>query len=225
MTYYTSGFPKFSIEKPVKYPYNPKYKETFARKQKSGKWYGELKLNEHRGFICFDEHGVPIFYSHTGNIVRIVGDALERLAKSEIPPSSVLDAGHLYRTSLGDTRLWIFDVLVLDGEKVDKPFDHRKFILDNTIRTDELVWRPLGTDFWLKEFEDMMVDNSSLIKRASMQYGVPYDKLKILIEGLVLKRKSGVLTYPSQITKVGNFLKMRLGDLKNSLRPDYIRPL
>ena len=224
--YYKNGYPIFSIEKPKKYPYIPRLREMMADRQKSGGWYGELKLNEHRGFICLDENGKAIFYTYRHRTpVQIRGDALNRIEAMGIPPSTVLDGGHLFRKEMGPTRLWIFDVLVLAGEKVKVSCDQRKDLLDNLIKTDELIWRPLRTDFWLKEFEDMMIDNSSLIKKAALQYGLPYDDLKLLIEGLVVKRKGSVLTFPSSKKEVGSYLKIRLADLPKSLRPEYIRPL
>lgn len=221
---YKNGYPGFSIEKPTNFPYHPTTVSYIKNRQASGIYYGELKLNEARSFICVDEQGKVTVYTYRHQRpTKIYGDAINKLEAMDIPPCTVLDGGHLWRTQLKESKLWIFDVLIWDGQEVRVTSLERSKMLDECIITDETLWRPLKTDKWLKEFEKMILGKSPLIKKAALQYGIPLADLQLLIEGLVMKDKDYVLSYPRRNPKIiGGMFKMRLADLPVKMKPDFL---
>ena len=223
MVKYKGGYPVFGIEKPNNTPYSPLTLDIIQEQQDSGKYYGELKLNEKRSFICIDAKGKATVYTYRHDRPTLIhGDALERIEAMELPPLTVLDGGHLFRKDLKESKLWIFDLLIWDGREVHEGALDRAEILDDHITTDTVIWRPFRTETWLREFENMMQDKSSLIKKAALAYGVPYEYLRGLIEGLVMKDKKGRLSYPGRGAKtVGNQFKIRLADLPANLKPEF----
>jgi hypothetical protein len=221
---YTSGYPKFSIEKPANSPYHPATVPMLRQRQNKGFYYGELKLNEARSFICIDDKGKATVYTYRhSEPTKIRGPALEKLEAMDLPPSTVLDGGHLYRTSFGESKLWIFDILIWAGREVGETAIRRRSILDEVIASDKTIWRPLWTEKWLKEFESMMAGKSRLMKKAALQYGVPLEELTTLIEGLVMKDRSHTHGYPRSMKEIGSMFKIRLSDLPDDLKPGFVK--
>ena len=204
---YLTGYPDFTIEKPILALYNP---ALLAEKQKSKEWYGEIKLKVRRGFITKDYKNEICFYRHTINIPEKNLDlALDRMRAMDIPPKTIFDGG----VFVDDIpRLFVFDILVYNGkELLHETCLQRRKLLESLIETDELIWRPLYADFWFKEFQLMLENNSPLVKKAALNYGVPYTKLLDNVEGLVIKNKRSRLKFPKKFAAFSNsFFKLRL---------------
>jgi len=214
--YYVNGYPRFCIEKPLRSAW---LKDKLKVKESTGQYFAELKLNEHRGFLCIDDNGKAVFYTYRHrNPVKIRGEALARIEAMGLPRSSIFDGGHLFRKEFGPTRIYIFDALVISGEKCKLSCEMRRGLLDKLIKTDDLIWRPLWTEKWVDEFEAMIYGESQLIKEAALAYGFPYEKLLPLIEGFVLKRKDSLLKFPYRQIESASFLKLRLADLPRSFK-------
>jgi hypothetical protein len=212
---YKGGFPRFSIEKPFPV-FWPSGKELLEQRQASGDYEAELKLNEHRGFITIDDKGEPTFFSYRhDNPIKLRGPALDHLKAMDLPPGSVFDGGHFSKLTVSkNSHLWIFDVLVLGGEQVVWTWGERRAWLDANIKPDPFIWVPLKTEDFVGEFQRMLNGDSLLVKQAALRYGIPYEMLVKEIEGLVLKRKSSKLTFPSSKKEVSSYFKLRLVDAK-----------
>ena len=211
MPYYTKGYPRFAIEKPITQPW---VKDGVQKKQDSGEYYGELKLNEHRSFLCIDDKGAPTLYTYRHDIpTKVHGPVLDQVRELDLPPSSIFDGGHLWRKAFGDSRLWIFDVLVMNGSKVRKTCEERRQIVQDLFPTSKLIWTPLRCDNFTQEFEAMLKGESTLIKEACLKYGMPYEQLAPFFEGFVLKNKTSKLTFPSNKKEVASYFRLRLADV------------
>jgi len=204
-----TGYPNFSIEKPILALYNFDY---LSKQQKSKEWYGEIKLNIKRGFITKDYKNEIVFYKHSLDIpVKNLDLAINRLQKMDIPSKTIFEGG-IY---IDDTpKLFIFDILVYNGKELQSTCLQRRKLLGTLIKTDELIWRPLYSDFWFREFDLMLQGDSPLIKRAALNYGIPYKKLIKDVEGLVIKNKKSCLKFPRSVNFSSSYFKLRLDLVK-----------
>jgi len=211
---YTGGFPDFSIEKPMPMVW-PSAKVALEERQASGRYEAELKLNEHRGFLTIDENGEPTFYTYRYSTpIKLTGPVMEHVKRLNLPPCSVFDGGHFYRLAFSkNSYLWIFDVLVLNGERVTLGWEQRRELRDQLFKPDKYIWVPLRTDTFATEFEAMLSGTSLLIKQAALQYGVPYNLLVKEIEGLVIKRKDSKLRFPRTKIESPSYIKVRIADV------------
>ena len=203
---YLTGYPDFSIEKPILALYNP---VLLADQQKSQEFYGELKLKIKRGFITIDYMGAVACYRHGISIPdKSLGDAIDQLKQQNLPPRTIFDGGIF----IDDTpKLYIFDVLVYKGKELRyETCLQRRKLLEILIKNDDLIWRPHRCDFWFQEFVSMLRGDSSLIKRAALNYGVPHEKLLNSVEGLVMKNKKARLKFPNNVAFSSNFFKLKL---------------
>lgn len=208
---YCGGFPNFSIEKPISIPWKS---DQLLSMEESGEYVAELKLNEHRGFITTDENGVPTFFSYRGPEPKDV-PALEGVS---LPPCSVFDGGHLFRKDFG-SRLWIFDVLILEGKKVRRPFEERKALRDHHVSPSSTVWLPFSTSSFVREFQDMLNGRSKLIHQASEAYDFP--DLAPFIEGFVIKRKDARPCFPRSKRETASSFKLRIADVIGN--PNWVK--
>jgi len=207
---YSCGYPGFSIEKPILALYNP---ESLSGKQKSGSYYGELKLKIRRGFLTIDYKHQIDFFRHTINIPeKNMALAFERLENMQLPEKTVFDSG-IYIDD-NQPRLFIFDILILKGNKLTQTCLQRRKLLETLIKTDELIWRPVFADMWFREFDLMLTGKSTLVKRAALNYGIPYEKLVNNVEGLVVKDKKSQLRYPDKVYFSPSFFKLRMDLVK-----------
>ena len=186
-----TGCPVFALEKPILTPYLP---DSLRDKQKSGKWFGELKLKSKRSIISTDHTGrTSVYLYNTKKPMEIKGDALARL--QNLPPKSLFDCCVLEYNSL--TRLWIFDCLMFKGKLLDIEMNQRKQLLSN-IATDDLIWIPLHSDFWLRELDLIKNWNSGLVKETALKCGIPYCDFREIVTGMVIKNKHSFLSYPEK---------------------------
>lgn len=210
---YKGGFPTFSIEKPMSVPWKSK---VLMDTQMSDKYMAELKLNEHRGFLCIDESGKASFHSHRGPSTNspINGLALEYVESLNLPKSSIFDAGHFSRKEFSnESRIWLMDILLIDGQKVRLPHAERVKLRDQLFKQSKYVWIPLSTTNFLIEFQNMLKGSSPLIRQASEVYAIPYEILVKEIEGLVIKMNSGLHSFPVNKKEVPEFLKLKIVDV------------
>lgn len=212
---YTGGFPSFGIEKPMSLPWHG---GTGLVKdlQDSGGYSAELKLNEHRGFITIDKKGKATFFSYRGPSANsgIVGSVMNDIEQMGIPPNTVFDGGQFFRKELGGSRLWLFDVLVWEGEKVRLPWKERRELLDSAIEDNhKTVWTPPLCWRFHKEFGDMLKGKSKMVSDFLVSHHLP-PSFGDQIEGLVIKRLDGKLSFPVNKKEVPTFFKLRLADTK-----------
>lgn len=209
-----TGYPDFSIEKPILALYNP---DVLKKQQESKEWYGELKLNIKRGFITKDHKNKIAFYSYLSDKpLKNLSLLLNRLKQMDIPSKTILEGG-IYMSD--DTpKFFIFDILVYEGRKLNSTCLQRRKLLEVLIKTNDLILRPVYSDFWLREFDLMLEKNSSLVKRAALNYGIPYEKLLQDVEGLVIKNKKSCLTFPTTVNFSPSYFKLRLDLVKKYIR-------
>lgn len=188
----------FSIEKPSYMPFLP---DRLQDRQRTGEWYGEIKLNENRCFIVVDAKGYVSVrgYRDSNTPLPVAPEAIEQLQDMRLPLSSVFDGGHLKRKDLGQSRLWIFDVLCAEGKRLDLTCEDRCQYRDELITPTTLIWMPMQTKLWLAEFSRMSTAVTPLIRRNALRCGIPVDKFYGLVEGLVVKRRDSRLTYPRNV--------------------------
>jgi hypothetical protein len=187
----------FSIEKPS---YMPFLREYLVDRQGSGEWYGEIKLNEHRCFIVMDEKGISIRGYKDPNVsLKMAPEAISDLKSMRIHPGTVFDGGYVKRSEIGEVRLWIFDVLMKDGRRVDLSCDERCDLRDSIITPTNHVWMPMRTEKWISEFDRMLKNPTALIRRNAMQCGISVEKFYPLVEGMVMKKKTSRLTFPRSV--------------------------
>lgn len=211
---YNGGFPTFSIEKPMALPWaggNGYVKEM----QDSGLYSSELKLNEHRGFITIGKDGKAVFFSYRGpkENAGIVGDCLKSIEQLGLPQCTVLDGGQFFRKELKESKLWVFDVLVWGGQKVRTSWKERRAILDEKIpRGHKNVWMPPLCWNFQKEFQDMLGGKSKYIKEFLDEHNLK-ESFSDQIEGLVIKKLDGKLSFPLSKREVSTFYKLRMADV------------
>ena len=191
---YFTGCPVFAPEKPILTPYYP---ETLVDRQRSGEWYGELKLKSKRGVITINEDNkVDFFLYKTKNTIKIKGEALNRIENMGLPPCSIFDCSLLEHNY--ETRLWIFDCLVFGGKQLHNiAMIKRRQHLDRLV-TDDLIWVPLISDFWMRELDLIKLRDSSLIKETALKSGIPYQDFKRFVTGMVIKNKNTFLSFPAK---------------------------
>lgn len=184
----------FSIEKPA---YMPFLKDRLLPIQKSGEWYGEIKLNEHRSFIIVDDRGdVSIrSYRDLSKPLFVNCAAIQDLKKMKLPKESVFDGGYVNRRSFGELRIWIFDVLMLRGKRLSAICLDRRNMRNDLIDPGPRIWLPASTDKWLDSFEKMLNGGSYLSNKNALQCGCNKDQFFQLVEGIVVKRKTSQLHY------------------------------
>lgn len=188
----------YSIEKPSYMPYIP---DRLRERQREKGWYGEIKLNEHRCFIVVDaKGGITIRgYKAPNSPLRIASKAIADLKDMDLPVSTVFDGGYVRLKDLGETRLWIFDVLTVGGKNLDISCDDRCKYRDELITPTSLIWMPLRTDNWLNEFGKMLDGPTALMRKNAIRCGIPIAKFDALVEGLVVKRRDSKHSYPKSV--------------------------
>lgn len=220
---YQGGFPNFAIEKPYKIPWRS---NKLLRLQRSGEYEAELKIDEDRSFLCIDEDGNPEIWSHRKIKPQIRGKLLEHIRSLNIAPCTVIDGGVVFNKKLGNvTRFYAFDVLVYRGQRVRLPWSERRQLRDQILKTDELVWLPLKTDNFISEFQRLIQNNCDLVRQAADQYGIDYETFKPFVEGFVIKKKEGTLSFPHNKREVFTMYKVRLEDLIASQKEAWITGL
>jgi len=191
---YFAGCPAFAPEKPILTPYFP---QTFVGSQKSGEWYGELKLKSKRGVIAINQDGVAGFYQYNSqNITKIRGDVLKRIENNNLPPKTIFDCCLLEQNN---PKLWIFDCLMFAGEQLTNiaMIKRRRLVTDN-LTHDDLVWIPIMSHFWLRELDLIKDQKSALVKETALKCGIPYREFKHLVTGMVIKNKNSYLSFPEK---------------------------
>ena len=211
---YLTGYPSFYVEKPTLAIYNP---DNLQKLQSSREWYGELKLKVRRGLITIDYKNEIKFYKYLSNIPsKNIELPISRMHNMDLPPKTILDGG-LYIDSVDHKpRFFIFDILLYQDKELQTNCLQRRKLLETLIKTDDIIWRPHYTDFWFKEFQQMLEGDSSLIKRSALNYGIPYGRFIHEVEGLVIKNKKSRLTYPKTQTIFSpSFFKLRIDIAKS----------
>lgn len=213
---YKTGLPKFSPEKPQKLIYGNPMLEFI---QDSGRFVGQFKLDEHRGFLCIDHDYNINHYSYRGGVHQ-VDEELKQIIKSfSLPACTVLDSGFLKLKKLGDNPyLYVFDILVWEGQKVWGKLEDRLKLFDRVLSTRGRLLTPIQVPDFLKQFELLMNNECDLAKKVADLYNIDYELLRPLIEGFVIKDLNGTHTFPSSVKKSSNFYKLRLEDLPKEIK-------
>jgi len=159
--------------------------------------------------------GNATFYSYRNQFpTKLEGPVLDQIKAMNLPPYTVFDGGKFSRVAWSrETRLWIFDILELDGQRLRLPFRERMALRNSLIVTGTHIWLPLGTATFVHEFENMIQGRSALIKEGSLTYGIPYDLFKGCVEGLVVKNLNSKPSFPGKVKEVASFFKLRLVDV------------
>jgi hypothetical protein len=202
--------PIFGIEKPMVIPWAS---DKLAEMQKSGEFVAELKLDEDRGFVCTDAAGVPSFYSHRHDtIAKMTGPVFDGVV---LPPNSVFDGGHIYLKELNrESRVYLFDVLVLNGEKLRIPFSERTTKLRELIKPTKHLWLSYQVHNFIDQFRDLLNGRFILLETLAAHWQIPMPVLKNLVEGFVIKRLDAKPAFPSspKLETTASF-KLRLNDV------------
>lgn len=208
---YLKGKPSFSIEKPTKIIYGNDMLDII---EMSGRYIAELKIDEKRGMLCIEEGGEIRFWGYRGNEFNVDEGLKETIRSFNLPEKTILDGGFLKLKSLGEEPyLYIFDILVLDGEYVWQNFDKRNKLLLKLLETRGRLLRPIQISDFVEEFEKLYKGESDLAKKAAKEYNISYELLEPLLEGFVLKDLNGVHSFPHGVKKSSNFYKLRRQDV------------
>ena len=213
---YLTGYPNFYVEKPLLAIYN---QDNLQKLQTSREWYGELKLKVRRGLITIDYKNEIKFYKYLTDIpVKHLELPISRIHNMDLPPKTILDAG-LYIDSVDQLpRFFIFDILLYRANELLTNCLQRRKLLETLIKTDDTIWRPHYTDFWLQEFRQMLEGDSFLIKKSALNFGIPYERFIHEVEGLVIKNKKSRLKYPKKQTIFSHsFFKLKIDMYKNKI--------
>lgn len=212
---YTKGKPNFSVEKPVKIIYG---NDMLDFLQDTERFTGQFKLDEHRGQLCIDENNDVSHYSYRGGAFDVDEELVETVRSFDLPRRTILDSGFLKLKKLGDKPyLYVFDILVLDGEKVWSKLEDRLSLMYNLIETKERFLVASQVKNFVKEFELLMKNESKLAEQMAKDYNIDFQLLKPLIEGFVIKDLNGVHSFPQSVKKSNNFYKLRLQDLPKGM--------
>ena len=210
--FYVAGKPQFADEKPLKIPWNSEF---LHKIQASGDYTAELKLDDHRGFLSIGKDGKIDFWSRRGSKVSLDKEILDNLKQMSLPKGLVLDGGLFKRKEFG-SRLWLFDILIIKGNKILDVFEKRRKLLENIVIPTNYIWVPEQTNTFIPEFSDILKKKSSLIQNSSIKYGFDCKLLEKFIEGLVIKKLDGKLSYPWVTKETSNFFKLRKADCTTS---------
>lgn len=220
---YKGGFPSFDIEKPMMIPWASDY---LMRLQESGDYLAEYKLNEARSFLVTDTKGRASLYSRHSKLLALTPDAQDELNSIKLPPCTIFDGGHYKHSKIStQSRIWLFDILIYRGNKVREPWVKRRELLEKTIPPDlkHLWYSPLITNF-LEVFSDLIRKRTPLFDPIFERSRVDREKILPEIEGLVIKRKSGLLSFPTRVKETPNFYKLRLMDLPKNYK-SWVKPV
>lgn len=208
---YTKGKPLFSIEKPTKIVYG---NEMLDLIEMSGRYIAELKIDEKRGMLCIEEGGNTSFWGYRGNKYPVDDELKETIRSFELPEKTILDGGFLKLKNLGDKPyLYIFDILVYDGEYVWDNFGKRNQWMNEMFETRDRFLRPIQITDFIEEFEALYRGESKLAEKVAQEYNIEYKLLEPLLEGFVLKDLNGTHGFPHGVKKSNNFYKLRRQDV------------
>jgi hypothetical protein len=207
---YESGFPLFDVEKPMVIPWKS---EALLNMEQSGDYVAELKLNEARGFLTVGVDGTIKYYNRHRKWKDLDPQIMKDLQKMNLPKASVFDGGYLVNKTHKLCSLYLFDVLILEGVKVFKPFAERVKLLDKMIKVTKQVWRPVRTADFVMDFSAQLRGVSPLVERAAKLYKVDPTTLNGFVEGFVLKDLKARHSFPSGVKKTSSFFKLRKVDV------------
>lgn len=214
---YNGGLPPFDVEKPMMIPWASEYLQRIAS---SGDYLAEYKLNEHRSFLTTNTKKEVTMFSRYRKVLNPTKEAIIELQNLKLPPNTVFDGGHYKHSKISQqSRIWLFDVLVYHGQKVRLPWVERRKLLEELIpRNLKHIWiSPLIEDF-LSVFSDLIQKRTPRFDPIFKKAGIDRNTILPEIEGLVIKRKDGLLSFPSKCRETPNFYKLRLIDIPKNYR-------
>jgi hypothetical protein len=218
---YTGGKPKFGIEKPLVIPWAT---DKLIDMQNSGRWIAELKIDEDRGFICTDAQGKPSYYSHRNDSpTTMTGKVFDGVV---LPPLSVFDGGHVYSKDLNrESRIYLFDVLVIEGQKLHMTFEERTALLRHTVTPSRHIWLSWQSKDFIQDFRNLLNGQYQLIETVAKLWGIPVPFLKKITEGFVIKNLDAKPAFPAgKIAETPASFKLRINDVLPSQRT-WLKPV
>ena len=178
-----------------------------------GGYIGEIKLNEARGWLTVSDQGQITYFNRYRKQVELSPEILADLKKMKLPRASVFDGGYLRNKTHKVCSLYLFDILILEGKKVHKPFRERMAFIDKTIKITKQVWRPLRTEKFIHEFGAMLKGVAPIVKKAAEVYQIDAELLNGFVEGFVIKNLDGKHGFPNTCKKSPYFAKIRKMDV------------
>lgn len=187
----------FSIEKP-ELAYTASFYEDF------GNYVGQLKIDEHRGFIETSKELV----TYTGwrqNSSPTVFQA-NKHSRNFLFDGGILNTKDFKTKPL----LYVFDILLIDGERTTLTYEDRLKLL-NSLDVPDFLIKPICI---YKNFDEEMskikTKKSSLVEEMSDKFGVNKRVMYEITEGLVIKNLDWKLSYPRNVHHNSNQIKLKI---------------
>lgn len=175
---------------------------TLLRLNNDENWVGQIKLDEHRSFIHVGPEGCEV-EGWRGNM--FVADFPLR---SNVP--MVLDGGLLKQWEfIKRPVLYIFDVLLINGERVSLRYrDRYSHLIKHIDECHQVIIARNFQDF-LTEYDSSKRVISDEIQRMANLTGYKAELYQEINEGMVIKNLNSMLSYPRGVTKCAWQLKLK----------------